>query len=262
MPGDPHRAAHGDQDGRGLFRRRRARAACEDGGRERSARAAARVRILPQGRADHRRVQGDRRRGGAPGLRLPVRARELRQSACQSRHHLHRPAAQGDRGDGRQDRIQEAGAESGREHRPRLSRRHRDHRRSAEDRQGHRLPGDDEGLGRRRRQGHAPRLERAGRARGLRQREARGARQLRRRPRVHREIHRGAAPHRDPAARRPARQHPLSERARMLDPAPQPEGGRGSAVAVRLARDAQGDGRAGGRAGAGGRILFAPARSS
>ena len=29
-------------------------------------------RILPQGRADHRRVQGDRRRGGAPGLRLPV----------------------------------------------------------------------------------------------------------------------------------------------------------------------------------------------
>ena len=42
----------------------------------------------------------------------------------------------------------------------------------------------------------------------------------------------------------------------MLDPAPPPEGGRGSAVAVRLARDAQGDGRAGGRAGAGGRILF------
>ena len=35
MPGDPHRAAHGDQDGRGLFRRRRARAACADGRRER-----------------------------------------------------------------------------------------------------------------------------------------------------------------------------------------------------------------------------------
>ena len=64
-----------------------------------------------------------------------------------------------------------------------------------------------------------------------------------------------AAPHRDPGARRPARQHPLSERARMLDPAPPPEGGRGSAVAVRLARNAQGDGRAGGRAGAGGRLL-------
>ena len=117
-------------------------------------------------------------------------------------------------------------------------------------------PGDDEGLGRRRRQGHAARLEREGRARGLREREARGARQLRRRPRVHREVHRGAAPYRDPGARRPARQHPLSERARMLDPAPPPEGGRGSAVAVRHARNAQGDGRAGGRAGAGGRLLF------
>ena len=43
VPGDPHRAADGDQDGRGLFRRRRARAAREDGGRERAARAAARV---------------------------------------------------------------------------------------------------------------------------------------------------------------------------------------------------------------------------
>src|SRR5258705_12628102 len=42
----------------------------------------------------------------------------------------------------------------------------------------------------------------------------------------------------------------------MLDPAPPPEGGRGSAVAVRHAGNAQGDGRTGGRAGAGGRILF------
>ena len=149
-------------------------------------------RILSQGRADHRRLQGDRRRGGAPGLRLPVGARELRQGAGEGRDRLHRPAAQGDRGDGRQDRVQEARAEGGREHRPRLSRRHRDDRRSGEDRQGHRLPGDDEGLGRRRRQGHAPRLEREGRARGLRQREARGPQQLRRRPRVHREIHRGS----------------------------------------------------------------------
>ena len=96
----------------------------------------------------------------------------------------------------------------------------------------------------------------------LRQREARGPRQLRRRPRVHREIHRGAAPHRNPGARRPARQRALPRRARMLDPAPPPESRRGSAVAVRHPGDAQGDGRAGGRAGQGGRILLAPARSS
>ena len=145
---------------------------------------------------------------------------------------------------------------AGRQRRPRLSRRHRDDRRGGEDREGHRLSGDDEGLGRRRRQGHAARLVREGRARGLRSDQARGPRQLRRRPRLHREVHRAAAPHRDPGARRPARQHPLPRRARMLDPAPPPEGGRGSAVALRHARNAQGDGRAGRRAGAGGRILF------
>ena len=54
--------------------------------------------------------KADRRRGRAPGLRLPVRARELRQGACRGGDRLHRPAAEGDRGDGRQDRIQEARA--------------------------------------------------------------------------------------------------------------------------------------------------------
>ena len=118
-----------------------------------------RVEILPQGRADHRRLQGDRRRGGAPGLRLPVAsATSFAEALDEGRHRLHRPAAQRHRGDGRQDRVQEAGAGGRRQRRPRLSRRHRDDRRGGEDRQGHRLSGDDEGLGRRRRQGHAPRL--------------------------------------------------------------------------------------------------------
>ena len=114
--------------------------------------------VLSQGRADHRRLQGDRGRGGSSGLWLPVRADQLRQGAGEGRDRLHRPAAQGDRRDGRQDRIQEAGQEGGGQRRPRLPRRHRDDRRSGEDREGHRLSGDDEGLGRRRRQGHAARL--------------------------------------------------------------------------------------------------------
>src|SRR3546814_1418475 len=67
-----------------------------------------------------------------------------------------------------------------------------------------------------------------GRPRGLRERQARGAEQLRRRPGVHREIHPQSAPYRDPDPRRPARQHPLSQRTRMQHPAPPPEGGRGS----------------------------------
>ena len=90
--------------------------------------------------------------------------------------------------------------------------------------------------------------------RGLRAREVGSEVVLRRRPRVHREIHRRSAPHRNPGARRQARQRHLSRRARMLDPAPQPEGDRGSAVAAARRGDAQEDGRAGGRAGEGGRL--------
>jgi hypothetical protein len=88
----------------------------------------------------------------------------------------------------------------------------------------------------------------------------RGAQQLRRRPRVHREVRRGAAPHRDPGAGRRARQRGLPERARVLDPAPPPEGDRGGAVALHQRRHAQGDGRAGGGAGQGGAVPVAPAR--
>ena len=70
------------------------------------------------------------------------------------------------------------------------------------------------------------------------------------------------APYRDPAARRHPRQHRLSRRARMLGAAPPPEGGRGSALPVRHARDAQSDGRAGRRAGRGQSAISPPARSS
>ena len=95
----------------------------------------------------------------------------------------------------------------------------------------------------------------AGRGGGrLRAREVGGEVLVRRRPRVHREIHRRSAPHRNPGARRQARQRHLSRRARMLDPAPQSEGHRGSAVAAARRGDAQEDGRAGGRAGEGRRL--------
>ena len=55
-----------------------------------------------------------------PGYGFLSRARELRQGARQGRDRLHRAAAQGHRGDGRQDRVQEARAEGRRQHRPRL----------------------------------------------------------------------------------------------------------------------------------------------
>ena len=61
---------------------------------------------------------------------------------------------------------------------------------------------------------------------------------------------------------RQARQRHLSRRARMLDPAPQSEGHRGGAVAAARRGNAQEDGRAGGRAGQGGRLRHAPAPSN
>ena len=117
-----------------------------------------------------------------------------------------------------------------------------------------RLPGHGQGLGRRRRQGHADRPGRPGAARRARARPLRGALLVRRRPRVHREVRGRAAPHRDPGAGRPARQHRLSGRARMLDPAAPPEGDRGGALAVPGRGDAPRHGRAGRGPGPGRRL--------
>ena len=64
-----------------------------------------------------------------------------------------------------------------------------------------RLPGNDQGLRRRRRQGTAHRLRRHAVPRGPDRVPQRGEERLRRRSRLHREVHRGAAPHRDPGAR-------------------------------------------------------------
>ena len=66
----------------------------------------------------------------------------------------------------------------------------------------------------------------AGRAAG---RALGGAVGVRRRRRLPRAAHPGAAPHRGAAARRPPRHGAAVRRARVLDPAPPPEGGRGVA---------------------------------
>ena len=217
-------------------------------------RPGAQPRELPGGRQDHRGLQGHRRAGRAPGLRLPVRERGLRAPRRGRRHRLHRPEALLDRRDGRQDRLEEAGAGSQGQHHPGLERGDRIARAGGADRQGHRLPGDDQGQRRRRRQGPARGLQRQGGLRRLQLLPQRGQEQLRRRPRVHREVRREPAPHRDPGAGRRARQHRLPARARMLHPAPPPEGDRGGAVALHQRGHAQGHGRAGGGAGPGGEV--------
>jgi acetyl/propionyl-CoA carboxylase alpha subunit len=85
---------------------------------------------------------------------------------------------------------------------------------------------------------------------------------FRRRPHLHREVRHPTAPHRDPGAGRQARHLPLSGRARMLDPAAQPEGHRGGAVALPRRRHAPRDGRTGLRAGLGRGLCLGAGRSS
>ena len=67
------------------------------------------------------------------------------------------PQSRGDRGHGRQDRVEEGGRQGQSVDRARPSRRDRGREAGGEDRRRDRLSGDDQGLGRRRRQGHAHR---------------------------------------------------------------------------------------------------------
>ena len=109
-------------------------------------------------REDRRRLPADRRRGGASGLRLPVRARGVCAGARRGRHRVHRAEPEGDRRHGRQDRRARR--------RPRKAKVStvpghlgviEDDDAGGRDRRRDRLSGDDQGLGRRRRQGHADR---------------------------------------------------------------------------------------------------------
>ncbi len=171
-------------------------------------------------------------------------------------HRLHRPQSGRHRRDGRQDRIQEGRRQGQGLDRAGASRRHRGRKARGEDRRRDRLSRDDQGLRRRRRQGHADRAFEVRGRRRLQPRQGRGQILVRRRPRLHREIHRRSPPHRNPGARRQAWQRDLSRRARMFDPAPQPEGHRGGAVAAARRDHPPQDGRAGGLAGQGRELRF------
>ena len=214
--------------------------------------AGAQPRELPAGRQDHRGLQADRRAGRASGLRLPVaRTRPSRgawkkRASSSSAPSTIRIAAMGDKiaskklaNEARVNTI------------PGCNEAIETAEQAVEIAKGIGYPVMIKAIGRRRRQGPARGLQRQGSVRRLHLLPQRGAQQLRRRPRLHREVRRGAAPHRDPGAGRQPRQRDLPERARMLDPAPPPEGDRGGAVALHQRRHAQGHGRAGRGAGQG-----------
>ena len=89
----PHAEAHGHRVGRRLFRCRPLHACRAAGRRGGAPRPGARARELSQRRCRHRRLQGDRRRGGASRLRVPVGEHRLRRAARSRGHRLHRAHA-------------------------------------------------------------------------------------------------------------------------------------------------------------------------
>ena len=101
-----------------------------------------------------------------------------------------------------------------------------------------------------------------GPARGDPHGAVRGRLRVRRHRRLPRAADRAAAPHRDSAARRSPRHGRAVRRARVLDPAAPPEGGRGVAVDRGDAGAARADGGGRGRRGARRSATPTPARSS
>ena len=232
-PADPARVPRdGRQVGGRLFRSRPRRQVREAGRRGGLHRPGAVGAELSQHAGDHRHRRGDRRRGDPSRLRLPLRERRLRRARRAQRLHLHRPDARGDPDHGRQGLGQAGDDQVGRAVRPRLRRRAA--RRSEGVDQGgagDRLPGHHQGGGRRRRARHARRAHRGGAGVGGADDARRSRRGVRQPGRLHGEVPREPAPHRDPDPRRHAQERGLARRARLLDAAPPPEDHRGGAGA-------------------------------
>jgi propionyl-CoA carboxylase alpha chain len=197
------------------------------------------IHIGPSPAAQSYLIRQDRRRSAQSGAEAvhpgfgflsenPVFARRLRRRG----HHLHRPQSVCDRGDGRQDHVQEVRGRGRRLDRARLygSDRRPEHAVQIAAEIGY--PVMIKASAGRRRQGHPRRLEPTGRRGGLPAVKAEALGPSATTGSSSRSSSSEPAPHRDPGAGRQARQRRPPVRARMLDPAPQPEGHRGGAVAA------------------------------
>ena len=182
-------------------------------------------------RGDPGRGRGQGRRD-PPGLRLPVGKPRVRRCLRRRRDHLHRPDA-ADHAHARQQGLRAqprrlGGRAGDAGDRAAAGRPGDDQAARGRDR----LPGDAEGVLGRRRARHAPDRSRGEAARRGDQRQARGQGRVRQGRGLSREAGAARAPCRGAAPGRPPRQPGPSVRARLLDPAPAPEGGRARAGAL------------------------------
>ena len=257
LPRHQDRAQDGHQDRRRLFRGRPRRAARASWPTRRCCIGPPpSPRVLPADRQDHRGLQADRRAGGPSGLRLPVgerrsSPRRWRRRASSSSAPSTRRSPRWATRSRRRSWRRRPGSTPSRATTTRSRRRARRSRSPSDIGYPVMIKASAGGGGKGMRVAYND--ERG--ARGLRLVPQRGASQLRRRPRLHREVHRGAAPHRDPGARRRARQRASTcgerecsiqrRHQKVIEEAPSP---------FLDDDDAQGDGRAGGGAGQGGEL--------
>ena len=155
------------------------------------------------------------------------RGSRLRRAVRAHRRGLRGPAARGHAPPGGQDRRQAVCRGGGRAGRRLESHSGGDGRRRRRGRPRDRVPGHDQGPGGRRRAWHPCRRLRGGAGPRVRACARRGTALLRRCLDLHRAPRHGRAPRRGSDHRRRPRHRMGSGRARLLDPAPQPEGDRG-----------------------------------
>ncbi len=184
-------------------------------------------RELSQDRPHHQRGGNLRGRRDPSRLRIPGGERALRGSLRHLQHQVIGPPPNAIRLMGDKNSARECARQAGVPVSPGSDGTVDDEVRRAKDREKDRLPGDDQGGGRRRRTRHAHRDRRGEPHQGISLRAARGREGVRQRGGVYREVHRQSAPYRVPGLWRRARAHRAPGRARLLDPAPQPENRRG-----------------------------------
>ncbi|VFT40522.1 pyruvate carboxylase subunit A [Pseudomonas aeruginosa] len=176
-----------------------------------------------------------------------------------ARYQVHRPVGASDPPHGRQDRSPPQHDRRRRALHPRHRRQRRRSRRGPARSRADRLPGDAQGHLRRRRSRHPSLQQPRGAGTGVPAGDLRGDQGLRQRRGIPREVHRQSQAHRGADPRRFLRQHRAPVRARLLDPAPQPEAHRDRPEPAAHPRAARLYRRPGGARGQGGGLRRTPA---